>query len=114
VAAMEQRVRCRFVRISPRKLRLVADVVRGKRAADAKAILRFMPKKGARILLKAIDAAVAGLEARNPRVDLDQAIVRGVCVDEGPTLKRFLPRAHGRATPIRKRSSHLTVILSAE
>lgn len=111
---MEQRVTCRYIRIAPRKLRLVADMIRGKKAAEAKAILRFLPKRGARVILKAIDAAIAGLGERAPKMDLDETLVRTIYVNEGPTLKRFLPRAHGRATPIRKGTSHLTIVLAAQ
>lgn len=110
---MERKVRSRYLRIAPRKLRLVADLVRGRRAAEAKAILRFVAKRGAVFVSKAIDAAVAGIEEANPKLDLDRVIVQQIYVDPGPVLKRFLPRAHGRATPIRKRTSHLTVVLRA-
>lgn len=110
---MERKVRSRYLRIAPRKLRLVADLVRGRRAVEAKAILRFLPKRGAMFVSKAIDAAVASIEEASPRADLDRLVVQEIYVDPGPVLKRFLPRAHGRATPIRKRTSHLTVVVRA-
>ncbi|GBD27411.1 50S ribosomal protein L22 [bacterium HR30] len=109
---MEARSVVKYVRISPRKLRLVADLVRGKRVEQALHILQFTPKRGARILAKALRSAVANAEQKESRVDVDALIVATVTVDGGPTLKRFLPRAHGRATPIRKRTSHLTVVVS--
>ncbi|MCX8071379.1 MAG: 50S ribosomal protein L22 [Candidatus Binatia bacterium] len=109
---MEARARVRYLRIAPRKLRLVADLVRGKPVEQALQLLQFTPKRGARLLAKALRSAVANAEQAGDRIDVDALVVASVTVDGGPTLKRFLPRAHGRATPIRKRTSHLTVVLS--
>lgn len=109
---MEARSVVRYLRISPRKLRLVADLVRGKQVEHALHILNFTPKRGARFLAKALRSAVANAEQRDSRVDVDALVVSTVKVDGGPTLKRSLPRAHGRATLIRKRTSHLTIVVS--
>jgi large subunit ribosomal protein L22 len=86
------------------------DQVRGKRVDEALNMLSFAPQKGAFILKKLINSAVANAE-QNSGVDVDALFVKRVYADEGPTLKRFRPRAQGRATRIRKRSSHLTVVL---
>ena len=107
---METNAVAKFVRISPRKIRLVMDQVRGKRVDEALNMLSFAPQKGALILKKLINSAVANA-GQNSEVDVDALFVKRVYADEGPTLKRFRPRAQGRATRIRKRSSHLTVVL---
>jgi large subunit ribosomal protein L22 len=86
------------------------DEVRGKKVGDALNMLTFAPQKGASVLKKLIHSAVANAE-QTTNVDVDQLYIKRVFADEGPTLKRFRPRALGRATKIRKRSSHLTVIL---
>ena len=103
----------KFVRISPRKVRLVMDQVRGKRVEEALGLLSFAPQKGARILKKLLDSAVANAEQIGG-VDVDTLYVKRVYANEGPTLKRFRPRALGRATRIRKRTSHLTIILDSK
>jgi large subunit ribosomal protein L22 len=107
---MEIRAVARFVRVPPRKARLVMDEVRGKTVEDALNVLSFAPQNGAMILKKLINSAVANAE-QNSGVDVDSLYVKRVYADEGPALKRFRPRALGRATRIRKRTSHLTVIL---
>ncbi len=107
---MEVRAVAKYVRISPRKIRLVMDQVRGKRVEEALNMLSFAPQKGARVLKKLIDSAVANAE-QNSGLDVDTLFIKRIYADEGPTLKRFRPRALGRATRIRKRTSHLTVIL---
>ncbi len=109
---MEARCVVRYLRISPRKLRLVADLVRGQQVGKALQVLQFTPKRGAQFLAKAVRAAVANVEQLERGVDVDSLVIKSVVVDGGPTLKRFLPRAHGRATPIRKRTSHLTVVVA--
>ena len=86
------------------------DQVRGKRIENALNMLSFAPQRGARILQKLINSAVANAE-QNSEIDVDTLYIKRIYADEGPTLKRFRPRALGRATNIRKRSSHLTVIL---
>jgi large subunit ribosomal protein L22 len=107
---METRAMARFVRISPRKVRLVMDEVRGKKVEEALNMLTFAPQKGARLLRKLIVSAVSNAQ-HNSNLDPDSLVIRSVYADEGPVLKRFIPRAQGRATQIRKRTSHLTVIL---
>ncbi|RLB11142.1 MAG: 50S ribosomal protein L22 [Deltaproteobacteria bacterium] len=107
---MIAKAHARYVRISPRKIRLVMDAVRGKKVEEALNILSFMPKKGAAILKKLIESAVANAQ-ENQNVDVDQLRIAQIYADEGPMLKRWRPRALGRATMIRKRTSHLTVIL---
>jgi large subunit ribosomal protein L22 len=107
---MEARAVSRHVRISPRKARLVADLIRGKKVDDALMILDFVPKKAARLMTKTLKSVIANAET-SQRVDVDRLYVRRIMVDGAATLKRFLPRAHGRATPIRKRSSHITIVI---
>ncbi|MBW2029937.1 MAG: 50S ribosomal protein L22 [Deltaproteobacteria bacterium] len=107
---METRAVAKYVRISPRKVRLVMDQVRGVKVEDALNMLTYSPKKGAYILRKLIRSAVANAE-ENHNMDVDTLYVKRVFANEGPTLKRFRPRAMGRATRIRKRTCHLTVIL---
>ena len=107
---MEARAKTRYVRISPQKLRLVCELIAGKSLEDAVAILEFTPKRGARIISKTLMSAVAN--ARNQQnVDEDRLYVKHAVADSGPTWKRSLPRAHMRATPILKRTSHLTVVV---
>ncbi|MCB9228298.1 MAG: 50S ribosomal protein L22 [Deltaproteobacteria bacterium] len=98
------------VRVSPRKARLVVDLVRGKQVQDALDLLKFTHKKAAPVVAKMINSAIAN--AKDVAVvDVDRLFVSRVFVNEGPVMKRFLPRAQGRATPIRKRTSHITVEL---
>jgi len=108
---METRAVAKFVRISPRKISLVMDQVRGKQVGEALNMLSFAPQRGARILKKLVNSAIANAE-QNTSVDVDSLYVMRVYADEGPTLKRWRPRAQGRATSIRKRTSHLTVVLN--
>jgi large subunit ribosomal protein L22 len=107
---MEVKAAARHARISPQKARLIMDQVRGKKVEEALNLLSFSPQKGARLLKKLIDSAVANAE-ENSSIDVDTLYVKRVFADEGPVLKRFRPRAMGRASRIRKRTSHLTVIL---
>lgn len=107
---MESRAVAKYLRISPRKVRLIMDQVRGKDVEEALNLLSFAPQKGAFLLKKAINSAVANAE-QNANIDVDNLYIKRIFADEGPTLKRFRPRAMGRATRIRKRTSHLTVIL---
>ena len=108
---METRAVAKYVRISPRKIRLVMNQVRGKQVGEALNMLSFTPKRGARILKKLVNSAIANAE-QNTGVDVDSLYIMRVYADEGPTLKRWRPRAQGRATSIRKRTSHLTVVLN--
>jgi large subunit ribosomal protein L22 len=107
---MEAKAVGKYIRISPQKARLVADVVRGMEVDKALTTLRFMPKKGAGILRKVIESAVANA-TQNDQVDVDDLFVKIIMIDGGPSLKRISPRAMGRATGIIKRTSHITVIL---
>ena len=107
---METKAITRHVRMSPRKARLVAGLIRGKQLEEALLILRFTPKKAAEILAKTLRSAIANA-TDTQNVDPDDLYVKRAYIDGGATLKRFMPRAHGRATPIRKRTSHFTVIV---
>lgn len=107
---MEIRAKLRFVRIAPRKARLVADLIRGKRSEEAINILMFTKKAAAKIILKLLKSAIANANQRK-NIDLDKLYVKRITVDQGPMLKRYIPRALGRATMIRKRMSHITIIL---
>ncbi|AGA67983.1 LSU ribosomal protein L22P [Desulfitobacterium dichloroeliminans LMG P-21439] len=100
----------RYVRISPRKVRQVVDLIRGKAVKDALAILQFTPKGSTESVTKVLKSAVANAE-HNYEMDTDALYVKEIYVDEGPTLKRIKPRAMGRADQIHKRSSHITVVV---
>jgi len=100
----------RFVRVSPRKTRHIADMIRGKKAQDAKSILEFTPQKPARIMKKLLDSAVANASLKKD-VDPENLYIKTVMVDGGPVVKRFLSRSMGRADRITKRTSHITIIL---
>jgi large subunit ribosomal protein L22 len=102
----------RYVRIAPRKARLVADEIRGKSLPEAQALLRFTNKRAAQILGDVVGSAAANAE-HNDDADTDELFVREILVNEGPTIKRYQPRAMGRATMIRKRTSHITVRLES-
>jgi ribosomal protein L22 len=106
------RARARYVRTSARKARLVCAHLQGKSVAQARAILAFAPRAVARDWSKLLESAVANAENNHELLEED-LIIREAYADEGPTIKRFRPRAMGRATPIRKRTSHLTITLSA-
>ena len=110
---MEAKAIARYIRISPQKARLVADVVRGLEVDKAITTLRFMPKKGARILRKIIESAVANA-GQSHEIDVDTLYVKTIYIDGGPTLKRIRPRAMGRAGRILKRTSHITVVLDEQ
>jgi large subunit ribosomal protein L22 len=107
---MEAVARTRFVRLSPQKLRLVCELIAGKRVDQALSILEFTPKKGAKILSKTLLAAIANARDQQ-NVDEDRLFVKRALADTGPTWKRSMQRAHMHATPILKRSSHVTVIV---
>jgi large subunit ribosomal protein L22 len=101
----------RYVRISPSKAQQVISLIRGKDAEDALAVLRFTPKAAARLIIKVLSSAIANAE-KNLRVSRNRLYVSEAYVDQGPTLKRIRPRAMGRAYRIRKRSSHITVVVT--
>jgi large subunit ribosomal protein L22 len=102
----------RFIRLSPFKARKVADIVRGKRVEDALAILKFMPQKAAFVFEKIIKSAVANSEHRENPLDQDDLLIEAILVDEGPTMHRIDFRAQGRVYRIRKRTSHIKVVLN--
>jgi large subunit ribosomal protein L22 len=110
---MEARVILRYIRIAPRKARLVADLVRGKSAEEAFTILKFTPRRGAMIIEKVLKSAVANASQKEMG-DVDALTISRVYVDGGPTMKRMRPRAMGRANTILKRTSHITLVLSGE
>jgi large subunit ribosomal protein L22 len=107
---MEIKASAKYLRISPFKLRLVARTLSGKKVEEALAMLQFMPQRGARLVRKVVNAAVANAEQR-PQVDVDTLVIKGVQVDGGPSLKRFQARAMGRVNRFLKRSCHITVVL---
>jgi len=107
---MEARAIARHVRVSPRKARLVVDLIRGKVATDAQQILAFTPRAAAEDVGKVLKSAMANAE-KNLKVKPETLVVSQAFVDEGPTLKRIQPRAMGRAYRIRKRTSHITVVV---
>ncbi len=102
----------KYVRIAPRKARLVADEIRGKDYLEAVSLLRFTNKRAAKILGEVLNSAAANAE-HNMDADVDDLKIKTVKVDEGPTIKRYRARAMGRATMIRKRTSHITVELKS-
>ena len=107
---MEARAVARFVRISPRKTRLVTDTIRGKSVGEALAILRFSPQKASRIVEKVLRSAVANA-THNLELDEDSLYVAQAYVDQGPVLKRWKPRARGRADMRRRPLAHVTVVV---
>jgi len=110
-AAVVVRARAKYVRCAPRKARLVIDHIRGKSVGEARATLTHTPRHAADDVLKLLNSCVSNAE-NNHELLADELFVREAFVDEGPTLKRYRPRALGRATRIRKRTSHLSIALS--
>jgi ribosomal protein L22 len=107
------RAKARYVRCAPRKARLVVDHIRGKSVEEALSILQFTPRGASRDVLKLLNSAIANAES-NHELGPDELRIAKIYVDEGPTLKRYRPRALGRATRIRKRTSHMTIQLTNE
>ncbi len=107
---MESRATMRYVRTTPRKMRRAVDLVRGQHVIEARRILRFSPLGASHELGKLVNSAVANAEQK-PGVVADNLWISRAWVDEGPTLRRYRPRAYGRATRVRKRTSHVTVVL---
>ncbi len=107
---MEVKAKARFIRMSPKKVRLVADLVRGMDVDKAEAQLKFTRKAASRPVLKVIQSARANAE-HNFKLTPEALFVKTIMVDGGPVLDRWIPRAFGRATPVRKRTSHITVVL---
>ena len=108
---MEVTAKARFVRVSPRKARLVIDQIRGQKVNDAHNILKFSPKGVANDIKKVLDSAVANARENFEMTNIDEMVVTQAYVDQGPTMKRFMPRAMGRAYEIKKRTSHITIVL---
>ncbi|PIR93692.1 50S ribosomal protein L22 [Candidatus Falkowbacteria bacterium CG10_big_fil_rev_8_21_14_0_10_39_11] len=108
---MDVKAKARFVRISPRKARLVVDLVRGNDVSEAVHQLAFNTKKASPIVLKLINSAIANAE-HNFSLQRNNLYIKEITVNDGPTFKRWQPRAFGRATPIRKRTSHIELLLS--
>ena len=106
------------VRMASRKIRLVADMIRGKRVVEARDILLYTPRASAPIIAKVLESAVANAEnaaaETKERIDTDEMIVKDIQVNQGPTMRRYRPAPRGRATRIRKRSSHVQLVLSDE
>jgi large subunit ribosomal protein L22 len=110
---MEAKAVARYVRISPTKVRKVARAVKGKSVEDGLSVLGFMPQRSAKLLGKIIRSAVANADQK-PDIEVDNLCIANIVVNQGPSLKRFRPRAMGRATRILKRTSHITVVLAEE
>lgn len=108
---MQARAEAKHVRISPRKMKPIADLVRGKSVKDAQAILKFTPRKGAEIFLKVLNSAVANAE-NNHHLDVETLIVKEIYANQGPTMKRWNAGSMGRANPVLKRSSHVGVVVA--
>ncbi|MBI2252491.1 MAG: 50S ribosomal protein L22 [Armatimonadetes bacterium] len=107
----EAKAIARFIHMTPRKLRLVLNVIRGKDAFKALSILKFIPKRASRPLEKILKSAIANAE-NNLKLNSDKLFISQAYVDQGPTMKRFMPRAMGRASLIHKRTSHITIVVS--
>ena len=113
---MEATAKARFVHVAPRKARLVADMVRGMTAGKAQGLLAHCPRKAAEPIEKLLRSVLANLmnkeDARG--IDVNGVVIKKIFIDEGPTSKRWRPRAMGRATRINKRTSHMTIVIEAE
>ncbi len=107
---MEARAIARYVRVSPRKARMVIDLIRGKKVLRAREILQFSDRNVAEVIEKCLNSAIANAEREGMKAE--NLVVKSTYADEGPTLKRFRPRAKGSASPIRKRSCHITIIVA--
>lgn len=107
---MESKAILKHARMSPRKIRRVANLIKGKKAGDAIINLRFLPHRGGKVLVKVLKSAMANAEQKKV-ADPDSMKVSRIFVDQGPTMKRMMPRAMGRADIIKKRTSHITIIL---
>jgi large subunit ribosomal protein L22 len=114
---MEAKAQARYVRVTPQKARRIVDLIRGRQASDALAVLQFAPQAASEPVFKVIASAVANArvkaEKANEAFDERNLVVHAAYVDEGPTMKRFRPRAQGRAYRVNKRTSHITVVVGA-
>jgi large subunit ribosomal protein L22 len=102
----------KYLRTSPRKLRLIVDLIRGKRVSRALENLAVLNKKQAHTMAKLVNSAIANA-TNNHSLKADDLVIKTITVDGGPVLKRFMPKAHGRATPVRERTSHVKLVLAA-
>lgn len=113
---MEAKAQARFVRVTPQKARRVVDLIRGKQAAEAVTVLQFAPQAASEPIRKLVESAIANARVKADRAsqafDEQSLVISAAFVDEGPTLKRFRPRAQGRASQILKRTSHITVVVA--
>lgn len=113
---MEAKAMLRLARVSPRKARLVADLVRGMDVGEAIEVLSFTQKKSAPLIKRLVESAVANAEHKasraNKSLDVDDLVIKAIYVDQGPSLRRFRPRARGMATRIHKKTSHITVVVA--
>ena len=111
---MEAKASGKYMRVSPRKMRRVVDLIRGQHIEEARRILKFSPLGASEPIAKVLNSAVANAENKpGAAVVADNLFVKAGWVDEGPTLKRYRPRAYGRATPILKRTSHVTLVVAS-
>lgn len=108
---MEAKAILRFCRVAPRKARIVADMIRGRNVEEAISLLEFTPKRSAQIVRKVLHSAIANAEDTSD-VDVDRLFVKRITVDQGPTLKRYRPRAQGRAFRINKKTSHIVLVVA--
>jgi large subunit ribosomal protein L22 len=108
---MQAKAVAKYIRVSPRKMKPIADIVRGKSVKDARAILKFTPNKGAKVFLKVLNSAVANAE-NNHDMDVEKLFVDEIFANQGPTMKRWKAGSMGRANPIKRRSSHVGVVVS--
>jgi large subunit ribosomal protein L22 len=108
---MQAKAHANNVRIAPRKVKLVIDLIRGKQVGEAIAILRHTPKSASPVVEKLLNSAIANAE-HNYQMDVNKLVIEQVYANEGPTMKRFRPRAMGRASRINKRTSHITIVVS--
>jgi large subunit ribosomal protein L22 len=111
---MEARAQARYIRVTPMKARRVVDLIRGMDATEAQAVLRFAAQAASVPVGKVLDSAIANAAHNYDHPDASSLVISEAFVDEGPTLKRFRPRAQGRAYRIRKRTSHITVVVSSK
>ncbi len=111
--AKDAKALIRYTRMSPRKARIVANMIRGKDVDEAMAILRFQERKAARVMRKLLVSAIANAHT-NHNLEVDNLVVKRVLVDGGPTLKRWMPRAMGRANRMNRRTTHVTIVVGEQ
>jgi large subunit ribosomal protein L22 len=107
---MQVKAKARFIHMSPKKVRLVLDVIKGMNVEEAKNQLKFIPKQACQPILKLLNSAIANAK-ENYNLEKENLYIKEIRADQGPTLKRWMPRARGQAMPIRKRSSHISIVL---